>query len=215
MRTSTLLNLTLAIALVVVCGMTALGGNNDKSANKETISEDKVGVSDSTFKPFDVTTEFKDNPFDFFTTPLLLMAGDSTASNAMTIGWGATGNIWGHTDCPTITVYVAQKRYTHEFMERSKYFTVMKISDDMLNYMGSHSGRDGDKGKALGLHVAYTDNGAPYYTEATEVYECEIMYEQTFSEEGFRNEIPKDLYADFPPGIHTMYLGKVTGAWRK
>lgn len=213
MKTSTLLNLTLAIALVVVCGMTALGGNNKPSSETATI-KDEENAPDGDFKPFDVTKEFKDNAFDFFCAPLLLMAGDSTSSNAMTIGWGSAGNIWGH-DRPTITVYVAQKRYTHEFMERSKYFTVMKISDEVLDYMGSHSGRNGDKGEALGLHVAYTDNGAPYYTEATEVYECEIMYEQTFSEEGFRNDIPKDMYADFPAGIHTMYMGEVTGAWRK
>ena len=60
-----------------------------------------------------------------------------------------------------MTVYVAQKRYTHEFMEKSKYFTVMQFSDaDVIQYMGKHSGRDGDKAKALSLHVAYTKNGS-------------------------------------------------------
>lgn len=39
------------------------------------------------FKEIDITKDF-DNPFMFFNTPLLLMAGDSTSSNAMTIGWG-------------------------------------------------------------------------------------------------------------------------------
>lgn len=74
--------------------------------------------------------------------------------------------------------------------------------------------RDG-KGKALRLHLAYTPHGAPYYKEATEVYECEIMYAHQFSRDGFRNDVPKKLYEDFPPGIHSMYIGEVVGAWKK
>lgn len=91
----------------------------------------------------------------------------------------------------------------------------MKIDGKTLEYMGTHSGRDGDKGKALGLHLAYTSHGAPYYKGATEVYECEIMYGHQFSRNGFRNDVPKKLYEDFPPGIHSMYIGEVTGAWKK
>lgn len=165
-------------------------------------------------KPFDIMQGFNHNAFAVLchNNALLLMAGDSVRSNAMTIGWGAFGTLWGQ---PAITVYVAPGRYTHGFMEKSKYFTVMAISDEVLAYMGSHSGRDGDKTKALGLHVAYTPHGAPYYTEATEVYECELMYAAPFDPAGFRNEVPRRLYADFPPGIHSQYIGRVTGAWRR
>lgn len=166
------------------------------------------------YKPMDILTEFKDNPFTFFSEPLLLMSGDKDSSNAMTIGWGALGNIWGM-PLPTMTVYVAPGRYTYQFMEKYKYFTVMKIDDKVLMYMGSHSGRRGDKGKALGLHTAYTKNGTPYYTEATEVYECEIMYGSQLQERGFRNDVPKTMYRHFPPGIHYMYIGEVVGAWRR
>lgn len=165
------------------------------------------------FKEIDVTKEF-DNPFMFFNKPLLLMAGDTTSSNAMTIGWGSMGNLWGMKR-NVMTVYVAEKRYTLEFMEKSKYFTIMKINDKVLTYMGKYSGRDGDKTKALGLHVAYTKNGTPYYTEATEVYECEIMYGAPFSRDGFRNNVPEEMYKNFPAGIHSMYFGEIVGAWKK
>lgn len=165
------------------------------------------------FKEMDVRTEFKDNPFTFFATPLLLLSGDKYGSNAMTIGWGALGNVWSYNPC--ITVYVAEKRHTRKYLEKAKYFTVMKIADNVLEYMGSHSGKDGDKAKALGLHVAYTANGAPYYTEATEVYECEIMYGAPFDPKGFRNDVPKRMYSNFPPGIHSMYIGQVVSAWKK
>lgn len=81
--------------------------------------------------------------------------------------------------------------------------------------MGSHSGRDGDKAQALGLHVAYTEHGTPYYEEADMVIECEVMYAAPFVKSGFRNEVPRKLYANFPPGIHSEYIGEVVNAWKK
>lgn len=79
----------------------------------------------------------------------------------MTIGWSSTGQIRGN-DRPSITIYVAQIHLTHQFLEKSKYFTVMKINGKVLEYTGTHSDRDGDKGKALGLHIAYTPHGTPF-----------------------------------------------------
>jgi flavin reductase (DIM6/NTAB) family NADH-FMN oxidoreductase RutF len=167
------------------------------------------------FKAIDVQQDFSENAFNFFTGAPVLMAGNRDSSNAMTIGWGAMGNLWGM-QRPTVTVYVAQKRYTHNFMETSKYFTLMEFDDPKIaEYMGHHSGRDGDKGKALGLHVAYTQHGTPYYTEASSVMECEIMYGKQFDEKAFRNDVPKKLYSNFPAGIHSMYIGEVVGAWKK
>ena len=80
--------------------------------------------------------------------------------------------------------------------------------------MGRHSGRDGDKAAALGLHLAYTANGTPYYEEAQAVYECELMYSAPFEPEGMR-DVPKALYAHFPAGVHSMYVGRVVRAFRR
>jgi flavin reductase (DIM6/NTAB) family NADH-FMN oxidoreductase RutF len=85
----------------------------------------------------------------------------------------------------------------------------------VLNYMGYNSGRDGDKAQALGLHTAYTANGTPYYTEATMVIECKIMYVAPFDPNGFKSDAPKKMYANFPAGIHSMYIGEVVNAWKK
>ena len=92
----------------------------------------------------------------------------------------------------------------------------MQFADvKVIQYMGKHSGRDGDKAKALGLHVAYTKNGTPYFKEADAVIECEIMYGAPFEEKNFRNDVPKKTYSNFPAGIHSMYIGEVVGAWKK
>ena len=167
------------------------------------------------FKKFNVREDFTMNAVQWFRDAELLAAGNKEKSNAMTIGWGGIGILWGR---PALTVYVAEKRYTKEFMDKSEYFTVMAFdakNRKVLNYMGSKSGRDGDKAKALGLHTAYTENGTPYYTEATMVIECRIMYAAPFDPRYFKSDAPKNMYADFPAGIHSMYIGEIINAWKK
>jgi flavin reductase (DIM6/NTAB) family NADH-FMN oxidoreductase RutF len=169
----------------------------------------------SGFKKFNVREDFTENGFQWFHDAELLAAGDKEKSNAMTIGWGGIGTLWGRT---ALTVYVAEKRYTKEFLDKAEYFTVMAFDVEqskVLNYMGTKSGRDGDKAQALELHTAYTANGTPYYTEATMVIECKIMYVAPFDPNGFKSDAPKKMYANFSAGIHSMYIGEVVNAWKK
>ena len=167
------------------------------------------------FKKIDVKEDFTENGFQWFRDAELLAAGDKEKSNAMTIGWGGIGTLWGRT---SLTVYVAEKRYTKEFMDKAEYFTVMAFDvkdSKVLNYMGTKSGRNGDKAQALGLHTAYTENGTPYYTEAAMVIECKIMYAAPFDPQYFKSDAPKRMYANFPAGIHSMYIGEVVNAWKR
>ena len=185
--------------------------------NNLNAAEQNVEEQNPSFTDFDYEKEFKGSPFSWFKGDgVLLCVGDKENHNAMTIGWGSMGNVWYH-DVNTMTVYVAPARYTKEFMEKYKYFTVMSFDEkdkDILAYMGTHSGRDGDKAETLGLHVAYTENGAPYYTEAKEVFECEIIYRDQFDSAGFE-ELPRKRYENFPAGIHHVYIGKILSAKRK
>ena len=64
------------------------------------------------FKKFNVREDFPENGFQWFHDAELLCAGDKEKSNAMTIGWGGIGTLWGRT---ALTVYVAEKRYTKVF----------------------------------------------------------------------------------------------------
>ena len=71
------------------------------------------------FRDFDVKKEFADNPFTVFTgRGMLLCAGDREKSNAMTIGWGALGTLWGRNDA--VTVYVAESRHTKKFVRQGE-----------------------------------------------------------------------------------------------
>ena len=175
----------------------------------------KKANTNNELKPFDVQQEFTDNAFTFFTGAKVIMSGDSANANAMTIGWGALGNYTGY-DCPIVTVFVAPARYTHGYLEQYPRFTLMEFDNpDIPRYLGTHSGRDGDKTEALGLHIAYTENGTPYYVEAKTVIECEIMTVFHQTADDFRSQHMSSFYENFSAGIHTVYFGKVIGAWTR
>ena len=67
------------------------------------------------FKKFNVTEDFTENGFQWFHDAQLLCAGNKGKSNAMTIGWGGIGTLWGRT---ALTVYVAEKRYTRRLLHQ-------------------------------------------------------------------------------------------------
>ncbi|MCQ2273824.1 MAG: nitroreductase family protein [Bacteroidales bacterium] len=166
------------------------------------------------FREFDVVDEYGENPFATFENGWLVCAGDKVKSNAMTIGWGGMGTLWRK---PAVTVYVAEARYTKQFMDKCKYFTIMQFGqgyENVIKYMGTKSGRDGDKAAALGLHTLYTENGTPYYEEASVVIECELMYADQLGRQGFK-DVPTQFYANFDAGLHSMYIGKVVKAMKK
>ena len=207
----------LLAALLVV--LTSCNRNNDTSENIEDSTQDTVKTEQSgKFKPLDLEKDWDENPFTWFKGQgLLLAVGDKDNNNAMTIGWGALGNVWSKLGPQTVTVYVAEERYTYQFMEKYDYFTVMAFDKEdarILGYMGTHSGRDGDKAAHLGLHTLYTEHGTPYYEEAELVLECKILYRAPFVREGMSKEV-KDFYDNFNGGVHHLYIGNVVGAWIK
>lgn len=215
MKRPVVLNLVLAVAVAVLAIRLAVVEKAAVAGNAAAPTDSVAGTASDGFEPFDVTEVFDHNPFAYFRGHgLLLAAGDSVSSNAMTIGWGALGTVWGK---PAVTVYVRKSRYTHEFMERGQYFTVMRFADNrVVDYMGTHSGRDGDKARALGLHIAYTEHGAPYYTEAVEVIECRTMSAAVLSGDTFRDDVP-DMYSqdEDKDNWHSQYIGEVVGAMRR
>ena len=80
---------------------------------------------------------------------------------------GSLGNIWGYAgkSRPTVAVYVHPARYTSEFLQNSDTFTVSFYPESCkkaLGYIGSHSGRDGDKAVGAGLTPVEIGQGVTY-----------------------------------------------------
>ncbi len=146
---------------------------------------------------------------------MLLAAGNDTAHNAMTIGWGSWGMLWGR---PVVNVYVRTSRHTNEFMKSSPYFTVTAFPGDArpaLQYMGSHSGRDeNDKAASAGLTVEFTQLGNPVFKEATLAVECKTVYSTLLDHSKLPDHM-RAMYTNGDTAAHVMYVGEIVNVMVK
>ena len=111
-------------------------------------------------------------------------------NNALVVGFTANVSL----DPAMVMVGIVPSRYSHHMIKESDCFVVNLPGKDFereYNYLGSHSGRDGDKFAALGLKTAnavYVD--APILTACPVSIECRVV-EST------------------QPGTHELFIGKV------
>ncbi|MBQ8610164.1 MAG: flavin reductase [Oscillospiraceae bacterium] len=142
---------------------------------------------------------------------MLITAGtEETGYNTMTASWGHLGSVWGHGGgLPTAAVYVRPQRYTKQFVDREPLFTLcfFEGKKQALAYLGSHSGRDGDKVAAAGLTPAFGE-GYTYFEEASLVLVCRKLYRAPLVEEGFLDKaIVEDCYPE--RDFHDLYIGEI------
>jgi flavin reductase (DIM6/NTAB) family NADH-FMN oxidoreductase RutF len=140
---------------------------------------------------------------------LLLGSYDAAGKpNAMTIGWGAIGSIWG---IPVWTVLVRPSRYTYRCIEHSAGFTVNVPTDDMVLACagcGSKSGRDMDKFKEFSLEAGRAQSVlAPVIEQCPLVYECQVVHANDILPDKLQNEILTGSYVD--GDYHRIYYGKI------
>ena len=158
-------------------------------------------------------TEIKENVIELFDQKwALVTAGVPGEVNTMTISWGSLGELWNK---PVVTVYVSNSRYTHEFMEKNDHFSVTFFPPECrqaLQYLGSHSGRDGDKIKESGLTLEWLESGLPSFGEANMIIEARKIYGYPFDEKGF-GDVPAEFYASGRMGVHSVYVGEIEHVW--
>lgn len=160
--------------------------------------------------------ELKIDPFTVFGEDwMALTAGNqSSGFNTMTVAWGQFGSLWErglHTNSlPTISCYVRPSRHTKAFMDHEEYFTLSHFPKEYkkaLGYLGSHSGRDGDKITPIGLTPVFAGN-TTYFAEADLVFLCRKLYSAPLAENGFVDRQLVDF--NYPQrDFHTMYIGGI------
>lgn len=141
----------------------------------------------------------------------LLAAGTMDDFNAMTVGWGSLGGMWGK---PFAQVVVRPTRHTFQYMEKSDTFTLSSFSRDYrdaLMLLGSTSGRDGDKIAKSGLTpIPSTKVDAPTFKEAELVLECKKTYWQDMDPAHFLDESLHKHYNE--KDYHRIYFGEILRA---
>jgi flavin reductase (DIM6/NTAB) family NADH-FMN oxidoreductase RutF len=159
-------------------------------------------------------TEIYDNAIQMIGNDwMLITAGDLDHFNTMTAAWGGLGFLWKE---PMATIFIRPQRYTYEFVEKYKEFTLSffdKEHHDALKICGTRSGRDTDKMKETGLTALVSDRGNIYFKEARLVIECRKVYYDDIDPALFLDPEIDRLY---PIGdYHRMYIGFITNCMIK
>jgi len=157
----------------------------------------------------------KDNPVSLFADNwFVVTAGNDSAFNQMTISWGSLGTLW---NSPVATIYVRDKRYTYQFINKGKYFTLCAFDEsyrDKVLFIGTHSGKNTDKLKETGLTPLKTKLGNIYYKEARLVLECEKIYSGDLMPETILDSVGSNYYKN-TDSRHRMFIGKILNVWEK
>ncbi len=206
--------LVFAAVLAVAANLFSCKGRQH-DIQDEAVQVDTV-MTDNTWTPVD-PMELTMKPVANFAQDWMALAmGSSRHFNSMTISWGTIGQLWNK---PVVTVFVSSDRASKALMDESAYFTVTgfpktKACKDALVYIGSHSLRDDpDKTANAGLTVEFTEQGNPIFAEGCLAIECRKIYAAPFDLNRMPQDIREHLYAEM--GVHTMYIGEITGVWEK
>ena len=120
--------------------------------------------------------ELSENVFDLIGNRwLLVAANDGEKTNAMTASWGSLGVMWGK---PSAFLVIRPQRYTKEFLDRAQTFSLSILPGEkreLLNYMGTVSGRDEDKMAKSGLTERLVE-GAPVFAESRLTLVCRKQF---------------------------------------
>lgn len=158
--------------------------------------------------------EVNDNVFRLVGTDwMLVTAGTLNSWNTMTASWGAFGNLW----MKNIAIcFIRPSRRTYEFLESAKFFTLSFFDRkyrSILDYCGSHSGRDVDKAKETGLIPVSLMEGTVHFEQARLVFICRKIYHQDIDSSRF---IDPEIFSFYPEGdYHRMYLGELVKVFKK
>ncbi|MGQ9630521.1 MAG: flavin reductase family protein [bacterium] len=144
---------------------------------------------------------------------LLLASQDGKGKpNAMTIGWGTVGIIWGK---PVFVVLVRPSRYTYGLIESSGAFTVNvppRELAEVVSFCGTVSGRDHDKFRERGLTAVPGKHvKAPIIEECVINYECRVVHKNDV----LKDELdPRIRSSSYPAGdFHRVYFGEILAVY--
>ena len=139
---------------------------------------------------------------------LLVSQGQDGIPNAMAIGWGTVGIIWGK---KVFTVLVRPSRYTFSRLEESDSFTVDVPSPalyDAVDFCGTQSGRDYDKFAECGMTAEPSSSvSAPGVAASPVIYECQIIHINDVINASLD---PRIVASAYPSGnFHRIYYGEI------
>lgn len=142
------------------------------------------------------------------------MARQGAICNAMTVGWGGIGVMWGE---PAIFFAVRPSRYTFGLCEEGSEVSLSSFPGEMaraLSYCGTHSGRDGEKWTAAGLTPIKMPCGGDGFAEATLIITARKVFSVPLDAGRFFDDSLMERWYGHEP-MHTFYVSLVGGIYRR
>lgn len=153
-----------------------------------------------------------DNIFELIGKKWMLITPSGEKANPMTASWGFMGVIWNK---DVVNVFIRPTRFTYELMEKTEYFSISFLDEkhrEILNYCGTHSGRDVDKVKKTGLSLK-KDGEFYLYGQSFLTVCCRKLYYQDINPQNFLDEGIQKLYPKFD--YHRCYIGEINKVIQK
>lgn len=150
--------------------------------------------------------DFNENVFKLIGDDwLLINTYNEEKVNSMTASWGGMGVLWNK---KVAYIFIRPQRYTQELLPNNEYFSLSVMGEeyrDVLNYLGSVSGRDENKLEKANLAVTKDENGAPIIEEARLNIIVRKLFCQQMTEDAF---VDKDLVdINYPnKDFHFVYV---------
>lgn len=145
-----------------------------------------------------------------YTQGAFLTAGNSNKANTMTISWGSVGYMWRK---PMFMALVRESRYTNEFLDLGKSYTIsIPYKDNMkaaISICGGKSGRDIDKEKEANIKFLPAKSvESPIIADCDRYYECRIVFKQEMDINNIDENIKKAFYPENETK-HVLYFGEI------
>lgn len=143
-----------------------------------------------------------------------LTVGDENKYNTMTISWGSVGLMWRK---PTFIVMVRESRYSNEFLDLGKSYTVSIPKEGEMKtalvICGSKSGRNVDKEKEAHIKIIKSKEvAAPIVEGCEKYYECKIVFKQEMNLDNMSSEMREQFY-NASETKHVFYFGEIVAEY--
>lgn len=150
--------------------------------------------------------DFNENVFKLIGDDwLLINTYNEEKVNSMTASWGGMGVLWNK---KVAYIFIRPQRYTQELLPNNEYFSLSVMGEeyrDVLNYLGSVSGRDENKLEKANLTVTKDENGAPIIEEARLNIMVRKLFCQQMTEDAFADKDLVDI--NYPnKDFHFVYV---------
>ena len=148
----------------------------------------------------------------------VITAGKQANYNSMTASGGGMGVLMKR---PATWCILQANRYTLELIREEQAYTLSYFPDayrEQVMFLGSKSGRDGDKMKEASLTCMKLPSGEMSFQEARLIIECRLTQITAANPKDFYSQEAKDFLAEAyrdAADYREYVFGEITGVWVK